>query len=132
MVWVDYVVQKQRPCLRKSPRKRDYAAALLIRDNHSQPVNCLIRDVSSSGAQVRLSAAQSVPEPGYLVSLKYRTVYHTHAVWRRGSLTGLSFDQQYRIEDELPSHLQFLQRLLVEVLLNYPASQVPGIGKVAQ
>src|SRR5579863_4082274 len=91
----------------------------MIRDDQMEPLNCLIRDIGPGGAQIRGSAAQSVPEPGYLINLKFRSAYCTRAVWRRGSLTGLSYDEKYLLDEPLPSHLSFLHRILVETLFRH-------------
>ena len=93
---------------------RDYAAAVLACDDRAEPLNCLVREISQGGVQIRINAAQSIPDPGYLINLKCRSAYHTHVVWRRGSLVGLSYDEEYRIIANLPAHLNFLGRLLVD------------------
>ena len=115
------------PCQRKFPRKSEFNAGLLVRDDHSEPLNCLIRNVSRDGAQVRVNAAQPVPEQGYMVNLKTRCVYQTRAVWRQGSLTGLGLTQAYAIDDVLPVHLEFLRSLFVEAKLHL-ADQLVGEG----
>lgn len=105
-------------CQRKFPRTSAFNAGLLVRDDHSEPLNCLIRNISRDGAQIRASAAQPVPDRGYMVNLKTRCVYQTRAVWRRGSLTGLDLIQTYAIDDSLPAHLEFLRSLFVEAKLH--------------
>ena len=98
-------------CQRKSPRTSAFSAGLLVRDGHSEPLNCLIRNISQDGAQIRVSAAQSVPEQGYMINLQSRCVYQTRAVWRRGSLAGLGLDQKIAINNMLPANLEYLGRL---------------------
>ena len=89
-------------------------AGLLIQNDHSEPVECLIRNLSIGGAQIRVSATRPVPEPGYLINLKARFAFHALPVWRLGSLAGLSFDGMHVINDLLPVHLDFLKCHFIE------------------
>jgi hypothetical protein len=101
-------------CQRKSPRTSAFSAGLLVGDDRSEPLNCLIRDISRDGAQIRVNAAQPVPERGYMINLMNRCVYQTRAVWRRGSLAGIGLDQKVAIDNLLPANLEFLGRLFLE------------------
>jgi hypothetical protein len=91
---------------------------VLASDDRTEPLNCLVREISQGGAQIRINAVQSISEPGYLIVLKACSAYRIHVVWQRGSLAGLSYDEQYRINENLPLHLRFLQRLLIEAPIN--------------
>ena len=94
-------------------------AGVMAQDNHAEPLNCLIRNIGPGGAQIRICAAQSIPEPGYLIHLVTRSAYRTHAVWRWGSLTGLRCEEEYLIDDELPQELTFLRRVMAEALFRH-------------
>ncbi len=107
----------RKQCLRKVPRTRALTAGLLTRDDCSEPLNCLIRDISPDGAQIRMNATQPVPESGYMINLKTRSAYHMHAVWRRGSLTGLTLGEERVINDLLPAQLEFLRSIFIEAKL---------------
>jgi len=109
--------QKLGQCLRKSPRTKAFTAGLLANDDHSEPLSCLIRDISQDGAQIRVNAVQPVSEQGYMINLDTRSAYRVHAVWRRGSLTGLSLGTEYAIGDLLPANLEFLRSLFMEAKL---------------
>jgi len=111
----------KKQCMRKSQRSRDFSAAILAQNSHSQPLNCLIRDISQAGAQIRVNAAQPVPKSGYLINLRTRSAYEAKAVWRRGSLTGLSLGKQHTINDTLPADLEFLRGLFVAAKLRQVA-----------
>ena len=120
------ISQRQGMLLRKSQRKREFTAGVLAHDDHSEPLNCLIRDTSDDGAQIRVSAAQPVLEPGYMINLKTRTAYEARAVWRRGSLTGLSLGKEYAINDLLPAHLEFLRSFFIEAKLRQVDQLISG------
>jgi hypothetical protein len=105
----------QGPCQRLLPRKRELAAALLASPNeHTAPLDCVIRNITLAGAQVRMNGDASIPEPGYLIDLKSGTAWSIQTVWRRGSLTGLSFLREFAITNALPAHMEFLLRLYLE------------------
>jgi hypothetical protein len=99
-------------CQRKSPRTRELAAALLASSNqHTAPLDCVIRNINPAGAQVRVSRDASIPEPGYLINLKSGSAWGIQTLWRRGSLTGLSLLWEFAIDSALPPHMEFLLRL---------------------
>ena len=127
-----YTFGKQEQCFRKAQRTRALIAGLLAPDDHSEPLNCLIRDISPDGAQIRVNPAQPAPESGYLINLKTRSAYHVHAVWRQGSLTGLSLGEERVINDLLPAHLEFLRSLFIEAKLRQVDQLTSqGLGKAA-
>jgi hypothetical protein len=109
--------QQQELLLRRSQRTREFAAGILAQNDHSRPLNCLIRDISDHGAQIRVNAAQPVLEPCYMINLRTRSGYEAHAVWRLGSLTGLRLGKEYVITDSLPAHLEFLRSLFTQAKL---------------
>ena len=104
----------QETCQRILPRKRELAAALLVSSDQAAPLDCLIRDITQAGAQIRVSRATPIPEQGYLIDLKSGTAWTIQTVWRRGSLTGLRFLREFAINNALPAHMEFLVRLYLE------------------
>lgn len=124
--------QKHEQCLRKSQRTSEFTAGLLARDDYSEPLNCLIRDISQDGAQIRVNATLPVPEQGYMINLKTRSAHYVHAVWRRGSLTGLGLGEAYAINDLLPANLEFLKSLFHEAKMRQVDKLVSeGMGRSA-
>jgi hypothetical protein len=127
-----FISRKQEQRLRKFQRTCEFAAGLLARDDHSEPLNCLIRNISPDGAQIRVNAAQSVPEQGYMINLKTRSAYHAHTVWRRGSLTGLGLSSECAISEMMPAHLEFLRSLFIEAkVCQVDQLTAEGIGREA-
>lgn len=127
-----HISGKQERRLRKSQRKREFVAACLARDNHSEPLNCLIRDISEDGAQIRLNADQPVPAQVYMINLKTGSAHEAQVVWRRESLTGLSLGKKYAINALLPAHLEFLQSLFIEAKMRQVDQLIwGGLGTAA-
>jgi hypothetical protein len=102
---------------RKSERKRSLTAGLLAYGGGAFVVDCLIRDVCAKGAQVRISAAQPMPNDAYLIDLKTWIGYEAHRVWYRSSLAGFSFEREYPLSETLPANLEYLRTLFIEAQL---------------
>ena len=102
---------------RKSVRKREFAAGFLADRSGAFVLDCLIRDVGVTGAQIRASSAQRIPDEAYLINLKNRSAFQAHTIWRRTSLAGFGFKNVYVITDVLPVHLQFLRSLFIATKL---------------
>jgi len=92
-------------CHRQSARSRVFRAGTLVQDGDR--FNCLIRDISPQGAQIRLSASQLVPDSCYLIDLKNGSAHHARPVWRKGTLSGLRLDDTHAL-NALPPHLEYL------------------------
>lgn len=105
------------PDRRKSERKREFTAGFLADRGGAFVLDCLIRDVNATGAQIRASLAQPIPDEAYLVNLKNRSAFQAHAIWRRTSLAGFGFKREYVINDVLPVHLEFLRSLFIAAKL---------------
>lgn len=92
-------------CPRESARSRLFGAGVLVNDG--QRLNCLIRDISPQGAQIRLNASQLVPDTGFLINIKSGSAHRAYPVWRKGSLSGLRLTEAYAMT-ALPAHLEYL------------------------
>jgi hypothetical protein len=103
--------------LREAHRIREFSAAVIVDLDDMLPVNCLVRDSSADGAQVRLSSSQTVADGSYLVNLKSRTAFQLRPVWRRSSLVGFKFEDTHVLDNSLPDHLEFLKSIFVEAKL---------------
>ncbi len=117
----------QRP--RAVQRTRVLAAGLLAGDGHSTALHCLIRDISPMGAQIRIGAAQPVPQRGYIIHLRTRFAYRARLLWRHGSLAGFSLGTACAIDDLLPARMEILRNQVMEAGLHHRdqlTSQCPG------
>jgi hypothetical protein len=92
-------------CSRGFARSRLFGAGLLA--NEGQRLNCLIRNISPGGAQIRLNASQLVPDFCFLINLQSGSAHRAYPVWRKGSLSGLRLAEVYAIA-ALPAHLGYL------------------------
>lgn len=82
---------------RKGDRQRAFTAGLLSYGGGAFVLDCLIRDIGATGAQIRASAAQPMPNDAYLIDLKTWKGYQARRIWYRSSLAGFAFDQEYSL-----------------------------------
>ena len=107
------IMPMSQACRRMSRRRRLFQAAVLAEDADSPARDCLIRDISASGAQLRLNPGQCVPRNAYLINLMSRMAYLTDRVWQHGTLAGVSFDGGGVLGPAWPTDLDFLNRHFV-------------------
>jgi hypothetical protein len=67
--------------------------------------DCVIRDLSSSGARVRISAETDLPPKVRLLAIKEGLLFEANVAWRRGDQTGLAFVGQCDLRCDVdPAH----------------------------
>jgi hypothetical protein len=79
--------------------------------------DCAITNLSSTGAQVRLYAARTLPRLVYLIDPKTHAAHLSQVVWRRDDRLGLHFHNTFDLDKELDERLHFLKTLLIETKL---------------
>jgi len=101
------------PSRRAAPRQRLFQAAVLAEHAEGTPLDCLIRDIATGGAQLRLNPGVDAPRNAYLINLMKRVAYPAARVWQRGTLAGVSFEGGGWACPGLPSELAFLDEIFV-------------------
>jgi hypothetical protein len=64
-------------------------------------LDCIIRDFSSGGARLRISAATTLPPNLGLLVIKEGLLFDATVAWRRGDETGLVFVRQYDLRGDV-------------------------------
>lgn len=67
-------------------------------DNLRLWADCIIRDLSASGAKIELSHLHKLPPRFILLHFSRATAYEVVLKWRRGDLAGMAFEHQHAIE----------------------------------
>lgn len=101
-----HCVETEQSGNRRFARARLFGAGVLT--NGDRRLNCLIRNISPHGAQIRVSARDLLPDPSYLINLKSGAAHRAYPVWRKGSLSGLRLGAAYAL-NALPPHLNYLK-----------------------
>ena len=96
---------------RKSFRNNATRTGKIVYRGSTAAFNCIIRDISKSGARISLSESNVHSNQFYLVDLDERIVHEAKVVWMAYSQRGLRFIQSYPIDQRMPPHLEFARRL---------------------
>jgi hypothetical protein len=76
---------------RIASRARTLLAGKIIIGKGLISPDCVIRDLSLSGARVRISAETDLPPRVRLLAIKEGLLFEANVAWRRGDQTGLAF-----------------------------------------
>src|SRR4051794_3450993 len=76
---------------RNSPRQRSLMGASLSFHNGRSTVDCLVRNISESGARLSVSPAVSLPQTIELLIPQKGTTRAARVVWRSESEVGVAF-----------------------------------------
>jgi hypothetical protein len=100
---------------RRIRRKRMILPGKLYSKVDMKAVDCLIGDMSTLGARVRVKAGTVLPNELYLVHLREWTAYEARVAWRRadGSL-GLAFRRAHDLEGAVKPELRVMREFCVQ------------------
>jgi len=95
---------------RRSTRKRMVIPGKLAFGRVLHALDCLIGDMSTGGARVRVKSGTAVPNELYLVHLVERCAYEARVVWRRadGNM-GLAFKRSFDLDGAIRPELRTLR-----------------------
>jgi hypothetical protein len=74
-------------------------------------LNCTIRDLSEAGAKIRLARGECIPTRVFLIERRTATAYEARVKWIKAPDFGLAFTNAYNLEQPLPAHLRYLDRV---------------------
>jgi len=78
---------------RGAQRQRVLKGAKIVYGNFMFVVDCVIRDMSGSGARLRLPDTAPVPPTFHVFVKDNQTICAAHLVWRDGRDMGVAFDE---------------------------------------
>lgn len=76
---------------RDATRQRTFLQGRLFYNNRRNSVDCVIRDISDTGARVKFSAAVAVPDALELYVPHRDQMYRVRTEWRDGDEMGVTF-----------------------------------------
>lgn len=98
------------PKARAATRKRVLFGGKVVHGEGAFSVDCIIRDLSDSGAKITLGQRVSIPEEVWFIDLKPGIAYQAQVVWRRSPAFGLKFLKRVDLATA-PKDLAYLARL---------------------
>jgi hypothetical protein len=78
---------------RRATRQRSFLQGRLFYNKRRNSVDCVIRDISETGARLKFSAAVTVPEALELYVPNKDQIYRVRVEWRHGEEVGVTFVQ---------------------------------------
>jgi PilZ domain len=87
---------------RAIPRKRSFLQGRIFFNNRRSSVDCLIRDISDTGAKLSFSEAVTVPEVMELYIPTKEEMRRVRAQWRSGNDMGIAFDYDEQAPSLVP------------------------------
>lgn len=71
--------------------------------------DCVIKDLSDSGAKIELSHLHKIPPRFILIHFQAGMAYEVVLKWRRGDLAGMAFEVKHELEHPVPPRLEPVQ-----------------------
>jgi predicted 3-demethylubiquinone-9 3-methyltransferase (glyoxalase superfamily) len=82
-------------------RMRDAPVSKIVQGGGAFSTDCAIRDLSDTGARVRLPAPVPVGEDFYLIEMRNGRAFHAEVKWREGEELGVRFVHPDPVDDAL-------------------------------
>jgi PilZ domain len=90
---------------RAAPRARSLLTGKIIIGDGRESHDCVVRNLSATGAHVRIAGAVNLPGTVGLLVVKEALLFDAAIVWRRGEQIGLTFSCQYDLREDVdPAH----------------------------
>ena len=91
---------------RSSARQKSFLQGRIYFNNRRSSVDCLIRDVSETGARLKFSETIAVPEAIELYIPNREEIHRARVEWRTGNEMGVSFGEEVRSPSITPETAQ--------------------------
>jgi hypothetical protein len=119
---------------RSTPRLRSFLKGRVLFNGGQNSLDCLIRDISPTGARLELSASVTLPDRFDLYLPHRDETCKVHSQWRRGTQLGVAFDHVESVpaappgERDLASRVQQLEAELglMRLLIAQMKSELEG------
>ena len=99
---------------RRTSRQRCLFACRIVYGPEAFTLDGMIRDVSDSGARIRLPSPMPLPK-SFRVILRDGVCHETETIWRRGQELGVRFLAPIDLQDPTDSSVRMLRRLWAEM-----------------
>jgi len=107
---------------RKADRIRVLLGGVVVTPDGEQAKDCIIRDISARGANIRCSMSLDPGDEIFLLDSRNRSAYFATIAWRKSQSYGLSFIRTYQLNLGTPLEKDFLEQHLVNAKLRQIAA----------
>jgi len=112
---------------RSAPRQRVLLAGKLVYGEADLTANCAIRDLSESGAKVRISGPVALPSRLHLIEVKTGRAFECEIAWRRMPEIGVKFlGPPCELANDQSRENRMLRRAWLEAMGRYGAPEEIG------
>ena len=99
---------------RRASRQRVLLAGKIVFNHGARSLDCAIRDLSDTGAKVRLAGAELVPGEVYLIEMRRGIAFEARVAWVRGTELGLELLRPNDLKVPTSPDLRTMRRLWIE------------------
>jgi hypothetical protein len=96
---------------RESQRQRVLVGGLIVTRNGTQSWDCSVRDLSETGAKIRVAPGQVIPEHCYFIQLKDGIAYEANVEWLNVPEIGLKFLNSHQLRNSTDPKYEHLRQL---------------------
>ncbi len=108
--------------MRSDLRQRTYLGGMMITSN-GVVFNCIIRNLSATGAMIQTLANPSVPDTWRLVDIKNGIGFQVTTAWRETPRAGVRFADKVDLTKDVPQSWQHIKALWSSVARSNPVAE---------
>lgn len=102
---------------RRAGRHRALLAGKLANDDATTTIDCVIRNISDTGAMIETTTPHLIPNQLQLVQIKEGTVWDVEVIWRRGNRIGLALGDRHDLRTTTEQQLKALRAIWGQMAL---------------
>jgi hypothetical protein len=99
---------------RGGARQRVLLAGKIVQGGGAFSTNCAIRDLSETGAKLRLPNPLPVADDFYLIEMRSGRIFHADVKWREAEDLGVAFRHPDPVDDPTSKERRMLHRLWLD------------------
>jgi hypothetical protein len=101
--------------LRRAARVRTFVGGRIVFHDGAYSYNCIVRDLSDSGARIEIPAARLIPRRFHFLTSREEAAYDAELVWRTQTMAGVKFRQRIDLSTCADPKLRYLKRVAAEL-----------------
>lgn len=102
---------------RRAGRQRALLAGKLANADATTTIDCVIRNISDTGAMIETSTPQLIPSRLHLVQIKEGVAWDVEVIWRRGNRIGLALGERHDLRETTEKQLKTLRAIWSQMAL---------------
>ncbi|MDO9222385.1 MAG: PilZ domain-containing protein [Caulobacter sp.] len=102
---------------RRAGRHRALLTGKLANEDATTTIDCVIRNISDTGAMIETSTPHLIPNRLHLVQIKDGTAWDVEVIWRRGNRIGLTLGDRHDLRESTDRQLKALRAIWSQMAL---------------